>query len=565
MRMMKTTLFLAAALAIALPGCGGATDAGSVLDVQIVPVEALKVVDGASAIPVEGARVIKFTVAGPGMSETSSSYDFTAGGGDLPSFPEGYERQLTVEICKVRCDPAVGDDIVSRGRSVPLTLLAGDDKRSTVFVSSRNAVVPTVKVGDAGPTAPERTTPFRKERVGASVTALDDGRLLIVGGARVKTGSTSWTRPEDLDAVYADAEIFDPRTGEYTAVTPMNQARAFHAAVKLGGPKNVDGRVVILGGIASNGGSLEITKSVEIFDPDTNSFVMEPEKNWLAGAGRAHFTAALAYPDQGVIFLAGGLASPSIAGGFWNLYYVGVGTIANGALSPGTGAEAGTVRWNHTMTWLPTYGKDADGKAVGAFVLMGGENEQGTVSAVEAYIVDPLKGGQYSVRRDDASVTELPLTGRHLHQAVYVARQDIVYVVGGFAGKGSTDPLDRVEVYRVGARGFNSGEYLLMAGARGGMSATLLDKSTIFIAGGRGEGGPTPRTEVIVETVDCRDSGDGSQSCFRVPKLFSDRTPDLDAARAGHAAVLDNTRRLFLLGGVSDANVTPDPVLYNPE
>ena len=46
-------------------------------------------------------------------------------------------------------------------------------------------------------------------------------------------------------------------------------------------------------------------------------------------------------------------------------------------------------------------------------------------------------------------------------------------------------------------------------------------------------------------------------------RLLEDRGERVSIA--GHAALLDSTRRLFLLGGVSDANVTPDPVVYNPE
>jgi hypothetical protein len=147
---------------------------------------------------------------------------------------------------------------------------------------------------------------------------------------------------------------------------------------------------------------------------------------------------------------------------------------------------------------------------------------------------------------------------------VDVAPLDTIDLAGGFQQKNAAGPLDRIEVYRVGSRGFNPDEYLVMAAPRGGATATLLDHNTIFIAGGKGDGGVSPRTEVIVETVECKDN-DGSQQCYRVPRLFSGRTPDLDASRAGQSAVFDATRRLFLVGGVSDANVTPDPILYNPE
>jgi hypothetical protein len=567
MRIRATTLFLALAFGATVSGCGSDGAATSALVAQVIPVEAVKVITDAPTLPFEGAQVIKFTVSGPGMSDVSTSYDFTAGGGDLPAFPEGYERQLTVEVCRNTCDVAAGNDIISRGRSVPLTVFKGDTRTATVFVATRNAFVPPSVIGENG-TEPSVIT--NKYRVGATVTTLDDGRILIAGGAKIKTSATGWNRAEDLESVTADAEIFDPRTGTYTAVSAMNMPRAHHVAVKLGGPNRADRRVVLMGGFTTGG---EITSTVELFDPDTNAFVQEPQDRSLAGAGRALFTAALAYPDQNVVFLAGGIANPSGASGSWQLYMVGAGTVAAGALTPGpTGDQSatGTARWNQTMTFVPAFGKDADGKDAGAFLLLGGENNDGTVDIAEAYLVDPLNGGQFSIRRDESATTTMPLGGRTGHSAVYVARQGIVYVVGGFLQKGQSGPIDRIEVYRQGAKGFHKNdegafdEYLPMAGARGGTTATLLDPTTIFIAGGFSDSGPTSRTEVIVETVECQDAN-GTPPCYRVPRLFTGRTPDMDAPRAGQTAVLDSTRRLFLLGGVGDTNVTPDPILYNPE
>lgn len=578
MRKRTTTILLAFACAATLPGCDDSGEASSVLEARVVTVEAVKTVADVSTSPVEGATLIKFTVTGPGMDPVSTSYSFLAGGGDLPVFPQGENRQLTVEICTKTCDPSEGGDIISRGRSVPRKLEKGDDKKESVFVAPRNAFVPPTLFGGTGA---ELSTMGNKDRVGASVTTLDDGRLLIVGGAKVKTGAPTWYRPEDLEEITASAEIFDPRTGTFSPVSPLNEGRAHHQAVKLTGAiklkyKNqedpskddeitVTGGVLVLGGFASDGGATKITNSIEVFNPATNSFVMEPEDRWLQGAGRALFTAALAYPAQNVVFLAGGQTDPGPVGGTWHLYKAGEGLIGAGALSPGEVGNVnafGTPRWNHTMTFLPKYGEDTDGKAVGAFLLVGGENADGTLDAVEAYLVDPVETAGFSVRRDVASVAKLPLTGRSLHSAIFVERQGIVYVAGGFEEKGPAKPIKRIEVYRVGARGFKSDEYLEMAAPRGGASVTLtdVDHSAVFIAGGRDADGVTPRTEVLVETIECPATG-----CVRVPRVFSDQTPDMESPRAGQAAVLDATRRLFLVGGVDGNNLAPDPILYNPE
>lgn len=560
---------LAGALVLATLACDNGGDVSSVLDLQVVPVEAIKTMPGRDANPAAGARIVQFIASGPGMSSRRTSYDYAAGGGALPSFPEGYDRQVTVEFCTDRCDPAAGGDIIARGSTAPMALFAGDQKHADVFVGPRNAVLPVVKVSAQGTTTTERTTLNRKERVGATATVLDDGRVLIVGGAKVRPGATTWFQPQDLDEVFGDAEIYDPRTGEFTQVGPLNERRAFHAAVKLGGPRKADGRVVVLGGLASSGGTFHPTASIELFDPRTNSFVMaEQETQWLAGAGRSHFTVDLAYPDDGVIAIAGGYSEPEGAGGTIDLYKVDYGTVGHWGLADASGvsdaARPGVVRWNHTMTLVPNYAKDADGNALGAYLIIGGENQGGTVDLVEAWLVDPVKKG-FSLRLDASSVTRLPGGGRTMHASVLVPRHGIVYALGGFAGKGLSDPWDNARAYRIAQKGFNESEALPLGVAIGGMTATLVDATTILLTGGRGTSSdPSPRTFVIMETTYCWDDN-GQQKCSLVPMAKLDQTPDMEVGRAGHLAVLEGTGRVLLLGGVGSGGIAPDPVIFNPE
>ena len=67
---------------------------------------------------------------------------------------------------------------------------------------------------------------------GISLTRLDDGRYLIAGGAEFPNQAT-------LD----EADLFDPSTGEFTALPSMVDARVSHTATLLG-----DGRVLLVGG-----------------------------------------------------------------------------------------------------------------------------------------------------------------------------------------------------------------------------------------------------------------------------------------------------------------------------
>src|SRR6266581_1767905 len=93
--------------------------------------------------------------------------------------------------------------------------------------------------------------PLAVPRTGHAATALSDGRALITGGRNTAA------------IVIADAEIFDPNTGESSAVAPMGTARVDHTATLL-----KDGRVVISGGSNATG----TLNSAEIFDPITGTF-----------------------------------------------------------------------------------------------------------------------------------------------------------------------------------------------------------------------------------------------------------------------------------------------------
>jgi len=77
------------------------------------------------------------------------------------------------------------------------------------------------------------TGPLSRNRFGAQVTALADGRALITGG-RVSLGTES--------VLVRESEVFDPRSNRWVATSPMPSARLEHSAVLL-----ADGRVLIAG------------------------------------------------------------------------------------------------------------------------------------------------------------------------------------------------------------------------------------------------------------------------------------------------------------------------------
>lgn len=85
-------------------------------------------------------------------------------------------------------------------------------------------------------------------RVNHTATLRNDGRVLFVGGHSSSPTGTN---------VLASAELFDPATGQFTAVPSMKSARTQHAAILL-----ANGAMLVTGGSDINGRPLS---SAEIF------------------------------------------------------------------------------------------------------------------------------------------------------------------------------------------------------------------------------------------------------------------------------------------------------------
>src|SRR5437016_7862317 len=114
---------------------------------------------------------------------------------------------------------------------------------------------------------------------GHTATRLDDGTVLIAGGQR----GARYRRA---------AQLFDPTSDTFAALTPMSTPRGRHTATLLR-----DGRVVVIGGTDGVGP----LASLEIYDPTTRTFSLAPSA--LEGARQAHPATLL--PD-GRALLAGG-------------------------------------------------------------------------------------------------------------------------------------------------------------------------------------------------------------------------------------------------------------------
>lgn len=114
-------------------------------------------------------------------------------------------------------------------------------------------------------------------RFNHSAIALDDGRVLVLGGNHLSS-----------------AEVFDPVGGDFTPVGDMNAVHGLgHQAVKL-----PDGKVLVLGG---DGGTIQPTAVAELFDPSTNQFTRIAD---MTATRMLHF--AVMNQDDGRVLIGGG-------------------------------------------------------------------------------------------------------------------------------------------------------------------------------------------------------------------------------------------------------------------
>jgi hypothetical protein len=128
-----------------------------------------------------------------------------------------------------------------------------------------------------------------------TATLLADGRVLMVGG---DSGSWSFN-----DLFLASAEIYDPKTGKFTATGSMTIGRVWHTATRLS-----DGRVLITGGCSDNTDQ-PFLASAEIYDPKTGNF----SPTGAMSDRRLYHTATLL--SDGRVLVAGG-GGNYVVGGF---------------------------------------------------------------------------------------------------------------------------------------------------------------------------------------------------------------------------------------------------------
>jgi Bacterial Ig-like domain (group 3)/Divergent InlB B-repeat domain/Galactose oxidase, central domain len=124
-------------------------------------------------------------------------------------------------------------------------LAAGGNTGGCISGASATA---TAELFNLGTQTWSAVDPMNAARAATTLTTLPDGKVLVAGGL-------------DLTGPLSSAELFDPSDESWAVTVSLNAGRASHTATLL-----LNGDVLIAGGLAP-----EVTATAEIFSPDTET------------------------------------------------------------------------------------------------------------------------------------------------------------------------------------------------------------------------------------------------------------------------------------------------------
>lgn len=283
-------------------------------------------------------------------------------------------------------------------------------------------------------------------RSSATQAKLADGRILFMGGTT------------DFELALSSTDIFDPQTNIFSSGPNMILDRSGHASVGL-----PDGRVLVFGGTDGD----RIHDSIEIYDPAREVFILSTSKMKVP---RSNHTATLV--NENTIAIIGGE----------------------------------TTR--------------ADSES---------ESDAPFLDSIEFFDVPSMKFQTFSLKMNDPRI---------YHTATRLDHERVL-IVGGLSGIGQSSNI--IEILHVNDRSIVEAGYTLHGRAL--HSLTPLNNGMFLIAGGVENGVP------LADSERCRFVTMNNVNCLNGAKMFR--------ARWGHTATPISTGHVLLTGGLTNTPEAP--------
>lgn len=277
---------------------------------------------------------------------------------------------------------------------------------------------------------------------GGSATLLQNGLVLVAGGYNCSAGSIS------------TAQLYDPKTGTWTATGKMATPRWGHSATLL-----ANGKVLVAGGCCGPmqssssypAGYYTSLTSAELYDPASGTW---SSAGTLTTARYAHSATAL---NDGTVLIAGGV-------------YYQTGVVASAeTYDPATGT------WRPTGSMATARGWQGSAKLLDGTVLVLGGSAGGCCSGLAtAEVYDPLTKAW--------SGAGTMSTGRQAPSAT-VLSDGTVLAAGGYSCCSSPDSFKAsTETYNARTKQWTGAGN--MSAGREGHGAVRLSDGRVLIAGG---------------------------------------------------------------------------------
>ncbi len=344
-----------------------------------------------------------------------------------------------------------------------------------------------------------------------TATALANGKVLIAGGSMVGNVPVPVLGGvPGVTNVSNTAELFDPSSGTFTAISPsvMSQPRTTHTATLL-----PNGKVLLTGGY--NGGAsgpiigpAAWNNSADLFDPGSNTFT--PALPATMTSRRSLHTATLL--TDGRVLIAGGYSGAAV------LSAAELADFYSGSFA--AAASMNLPRMYHTATQLSN----------GKVLIAGGTGAQVTIGTAELY--DPALG----------TFTMLPSamsSPRYVHTATLLGNGKVL-IAAGLAGTTVFDlaPTDQAELFDPDSETFVA--LPAMTSRRSEHSATLLANGKVLIVGGY-------KSSTYLKSAELFDPNSNT---------FAALSHTLSTERHGHTAtLLPNGKVLIAAGEVGLASL----------